>query len=158
MLRSWNKELYNGTESNYFCRWNLHHWETAWTTKWEAEWLKQLAGSQWISRGVVALHLRKGKTFPGQTSKVLVWLRQQTAECSKGAGEVNTNSRKTKPTRSCNKKAVDMHVDSFTHTDTHQGSRHACVQFNTHTPQVSGTAKTEWVKRSHSWSYFTVYN
>lgn len=118
MLLSWSKGLYNGTKSNYVCRWNLHHWETAWTTKWEAEWLKQLAGSHWISRGVVALHLRKGKTFPGQTSKVLVWLRQQTAECSRGAGARNRNSRKTKPTRSCNKKAVDMPVYSLAHTHT----------------------------------------
>lgn len=50
------------------------------------EWLKGLADSQHISRGVVVVRLRKGKTFPGQTSKVLVWLRQQTAEWKRGRG------------------------------------------------------------------------
>lgn len=51
------------------------------------EWLKELADSQQhISRGVVVVRLKKGKTFPGQTSKVLVWLRQQTAEWKRGRG------------------------------------------------------------------------
>lgn len=74
-----------GTNSNY-----MFPGETSNTErqpeqrKWEVEWLKEAADSQWISQGVVTLYPRKGKTFPGQTSKVLVWPREQNAECSEG--------------------------------------------------------------------------
>lgn len=61
------------------------------------EWLKELADSQQhISRGVVVVRLKKGKTFPGQTSKVLVWLRQQTAEWKRGRG-VSTGRKWSTP-------------------------------------------------------------
>lgn len=38
----------------------------------EVEWLKQSAETKWISQGVVTIYPRKGKTFVGQTSKVLL--------------------------------------------------------------------------------------
>lgn len=49
--------------------------------------------AQWISQGVVTLYPRKGKAFPGQTSKVLVWPGRQTVECTRGEKELKRGSK-----------------------------------------------------------------
>lgn len=71
--KGWNQQQL------YVCRWILYHWTKTTERKWEAEWLKHSADSQWISQGVVTLHSRKGKTLPGQTCKVMIWLRERTS-------------------------------------------------------------------------------
>lgn len=81
-------------------------------------WVAKTVSSQWISQGVVTLYPRKGKTFPGQTSKVLVWLREQTADCTRGRKELKRDSRGTERTRSSNMSAgaICQHSSAHTHT------------------------------------------
>lgn len=79
-------------------------------------WVAKTVSSQWISQGVVSLYPRKGKTFPGQTSKVLVWLRKQTADCTRGRKELKRESRGTERTRSSNMSAGAICQHSSAHT------------------------------------------
>lgn len=79
-------------------------------------WVAKSVSSQWISQGVVTLYPRKGKTFPGQTSKVLVWQREQTADCTRGRKELKRDSRGTEQTRSSNMSAGAICQHSSAHT------------------------------------------
>lgn len=93
--------FYHGTNNNYSSagKTSENHWKTTRAREKEAGRLKQSADSQRSSQVVMTLYPRNGKTFPGQTSKVLVWQREQTESAPEGerAGE-RQQSRPGDPT------------------------------------------------------------